>query len=205
MGTIVIGIAGGSGSGKTTLARALESELGPRRAEVLAQDHYYIDQSRRFDGDGGSVNFDHPSAIDLGLLAKHLVELKRGNGIDVPIYDFATHTRLEETTRFESREVVIVEGTLIFAHDQLQREIMHRVFVDAPEGVRFSRRLHRDTVERGREPEGVKRQFERQVKPMHDQFVEPSRSCAHLIISGTEGIDLGVKRVLQEILLRQKC
>src|SRR4051812_11156226 len=107
MNVSVVGIAGGSGSGKTTLARRLLDALGgDERAEVLAQDNYYIDQSRRFDGDGGSVNFDHPSAIDFDLLASHLAALKRGETIEVPIYDFATHTRRRETLRYEPREYV---------------------------------------------------------------------------------------------------
>lgn len=195
--TRIIGIAGGSGSGKTTLARALAKHLG--HARILAQDSYYIDQSHRFDGDGGSVNFDHPDSIDFPLLAQHLEALRNGHSVEVPIYDFATHTRLPRTDRFDPADLVIVEGTLLFSQPAVLKQLDLSVFVDARESVRFHRRLHRDTTERGRTPEGVKKQFDLQVKPMHDQFVEPSRSKADLVVNGEARLEDELKLVLEEI------
>jgi uridine kinase len=202
---MLIGLAGGSGSGKTTLARRLVEALGTdpvtgeARCAVLAQDHYYIDQSERFDGDGGSVNFDHPSSIDFPLLAQHARELLQHRGIDVPIYDFASHTRNTATHRFAPRPLLIIEGTLIFANPELSELFDLRVFISTSEKVRFERRLRRDTLERGRTPEGVRRQFELQVKPMHDQFVEPSQKVAHLVVSGEVSIEDGLKAVLTRL------
>jgi len=193
---MLIGIAGGSGSGKTTLAAELARALGAERCAVLAQDHYYIDQSHRFDGDGGSVNFDHPSSIDFPLLASHLEILESGRGIDVPRYDFATHKRLALTERFEPVDFVIVEGTLILNDPLVRSRLGYKVFIQTAEALRFQRRLHRDTVERGRTPEGVWKQFSTQVKPMHDEFVEPSQQYADLVVSGQGALTEGLSRVL---------
>lgn len=194
--TIIIGIAGGSGSGKTTLALQLAGSLASEGVSVLAQDHYYIDQSARFDGDGGSVNFDHPDSIDFALLAKHLSELREGRPVEVPIYDFPTHTRQRETVAFAPSEYVIVEGTLLLSQLEIRNELDLAIFVDASEPVRYERRLQRDVEERGRTPAGVKAQFDRQVKPMHDQFVEPSRAHAHGVVSGEVAISESLESAL---------
>lgn len=179
--TKIIAIAGGSGSGKTTFARRLDNHFGSC-SRILLQDSYYIDQSSKFDFDGGSVNFDHPSALDFDLLATHLSELKCGNQIDVPIYDFATHTRKEEVEKFEPCDFVFVDGILILSQDQLLPHFDLNIFVHAHEDLRFERRLRRDIEERGRTEEGVRNQFYKQVKPMHDEFVEPSKDHAHHVI-----------------------
>lgn len=184
--TFVIGVAGGSGSGKTFFAQALAKRLGPEQAFVLYQDNYYIDQSKKFDHDGGSVNFDHPNAIDFDLLSEHLKQLKNGADIHVPIYDFATHSRLEKTKIQEHKKVVIVDGILILSQPKLRELFDESVFVHTPETIRFERRLIRDVQERGRTQEGVKAQFEAQVKPMHDMFVEPSKQFATQVSSGTD-------------------
>lgn len=184
-GTVkIIGIAGGSGSGKTTLANWLLKYFGPQRAGLLSQDSYYYDQSADFDHDGGAVNFDHPDAIDFDLMAEQLEDLIAGDPIDVPIYDFATHSRLDQTNWFQPREIILVDGILILGNELLCELFDASIFISTPEEVRFSRRLRRDTHERGRTAEGVREQFYRQVKPMHDQFVEPSRENADLILSG---------------------
>jgi uridine kinase len=185
----LVGVSGGSGSGKTTFARDLAAALGPGSCAILSQDHYYIDQSAKFRGDGENVNFDHPEALDFILLAQHLADLKRGLAIQVPIYDFVTHKRLPETEGFSAVSVVILDGTLILSQPNIRQHFDHGVFVDAPENVRFERRLKRDVAERGRTPEGVLKQFNRQVKPMHDQFVEPSKAHATSIISGLDSFD----------------
>lgn len=180
----VIAIAGGSGSGKTTFARHLLELLGPDRAAVLAQDNYYIDQSARFDGDGGSVNFDHPESLDFALLAEHLQALRNGSTIEVPQYDFATHSRLPVTLRFEPTPVILLDGTLVLSRTELRPHFSEGVFVEVAEEIRFERRLKRDVKERGRHPDGVRRQFMLQVKPMHDLFVEPSKEHASHIVPG---------------------
>ncbi|PIK14943.1 uridine kinase [Halobacteriovorax sp. JY17] len=183
MEVIIVGVAGGSGSGKTTFARRLREKLGESECCVLGQDSYYFDQSNKFDHDGGSVNFDHPESLDFDLLAKHLSELKKGHSIDVPVYDFATHSRSSEPERMEPRKYIFVDGILIFSQPQVVKELDYKIFIDCPEDLRFERRLHRDIHERGRTKEGVRNQFYKQVKPMHDLFVEPSKTEACDIIN----------------------
>jgi uridine kinase len=177
----ILGVAGGSGSGKTYFANALKEALGAH-ATLVYQDNFYIDQSHRFDHDGGSVNFDHPESLDLKLLAQCLSELRGGNNTKIPIYDFKTHTRRSDCLEIPSTKIIIVDGILIFHPDYLREQFDEMVFFDTPESLRFERRLERDVNERGRTPEGVKAQFLKQVKPMHDQFVEPSKQYAHTIV-----------------------
>ena len=178
----IIGVSGGSGSGKTYFARELQKTLGDERCTILYQDNYYIDQSHRFDGDGGSVNFDHPSSLDFDLLAKGLSQLKMGQPIRVPLYDFATHTRKTESIECLPTKIILVDGILILDSSVVREQLDEAVYFDTPEELRFQRRLERDVHERGRTPEGVKKQFELQVKPMHDQFVEPSKIHAKTIV-----------------------
>lgn len=180
---IVIGIAGGSGSGKTYFAQALAKYLGPEHCALVYQDNYYMDLSSRFDFDGGSVNFDHPSSIDFQLLKQHLEHLKLGQSVEVPQYDFKTHKRLEQTTPLLSKKYIIVDGILIFTQKELVPLFDQKVFVDTSEELRFERRLKRDILERGRSAEGVKNQFDKQVKPMHDLFVEPSKACSDYVVN----------------------
>ncbi len=188
-GCFVIAIAGGSGSGKTTLARHISHALAGRGCAMLGQDSYYHDQSARFDHDGGSVNFDHPSALEFSLLAKHLEALRRGEPVEVPSYDFATHKRISKTTGFTPKPFVLVDGTLILSRRELLPFFDESVFIEVREEIRFQRRLHRDVHERGRTPEGVREQFFTQVKTMHDQFVEPSQnSCTILVRDNREVI-----------------
>ena len=183
--TFILGVAGGSGSGKTYFAKALHRALG-EHATIVYQDNFYIDQSSRFDHDGGSVNFDHPESLDLKLLATCLSELKTGGSTNIPVYDFVTHSRLAEKIKVGPAKIVIVDGILIFHPDYLRHQFDEMVFFDTPETLRFERRLERDVKERGRTPEGVRTQFLKQVKPMHDQFVEPSKLHAHTIVRDLE-------------------
>lgn len=189
MDITILGVAGGSGSGKTTFARLLHEALPQGRSEILAQDHYYIDQSHRFDGDGGSVNFDHPDSIDFELLAEHLHLLKSGRPVNVPRYDFVTHSRLEQTALLEPRPLIIVDGILLLSQEKVRQALCLSIFVDTPEPLRFERRLKRDIQERGRTPEGVRKQYLNQVLPMHNQFVEPSKSHATHTVSDSDGFD----------------
>jgi uridine kinase len=183
---LVIGVAGGSGSGKTYFAKALKDKLngfaGRQVCEILYQDSYYFDQSSRFDFDGGSVNFDHPSSLDFELLADHLEQLKSGFTVEVPRYDFVTHARLPVRDCMAVHRIVLVDGILIFHPQRLRGLFDDLIFFDTPEQLRFERRLRRDVVERGRTEEGVKSQFVNQVKPMHDQFVEPTKVFAKHIV-----------------------
>lgn len=178
----IVGVAGGSGSGKTFFARAIHQLLGDEACEIVLQDNFYHDQSKRFDYDGGSVNFDHPDAIDFERLAKSLVELKAGHETQIPIYDFVTHSRKSETLCIKPRPVILVDGILIFHSEPVRSLFDELVFFDTSEELRYQRRLKRDVQERGRQPEGVKNQFYNQVKPMHDQFVEPSKAFAGFIV-----------------------
>ena len=196
----VVGVAGGSGSGKTFFASELARRLGATDSSIVLQDNYYKDQSHRFDYDGGSVNFDHPDALDFELLTEHIRCLKNGKNIAVPMYDFATHTRKVETLPQPATRVIIVEGILILTQPALRDLFDIAVFVNTPESIRYERRLKRDIEERGRTPEGVKNQFDNQVKPMHDQFVEPSKEFAHIISSGTSSDDMEAN--LQGLLKR---
>lgn len=196
---MIIGIAGGSGSGKTTFALLLQDLMGGDRCAILRQDSYYRDQSREFDRDGGSVNFDHPSAIDFALLSNHLAELKAGRAIEVPVYDFECHRRSTGTETLSPCPFIVVEGILILSHSVLRDSFDMKVFIDAPEEVRFARRLARDARERGRDPAGVKQQFLAQVKPMHDQFVEPSRQYADKVYSGEGAMDSSLRDLFVQI------
>jgi uridine kinase len=178
----IVGVAGGSGSGKTYFARALQAQLGDSISSILYQDNFYIDQSHRFDHDGGSVNFDHPESLDFPLLAQCLSELKGGSQSQIPIYDFVTHTRSKQTLLAHPTPIIIVDGILIFHPQAVRDQFDLMIFFDTPETIRFERRLKRDVEERGRTPDGVRNQFLKQVKPMHDEFVDPSSIHAHTVV-----------------------
>ena len=177
----LLGVAGGSGSGKTYFARNLKSHLKDD-CEIVFQDNFYIDQSNKFDFDGGSINFDHPDSIDFKTLAQCLKVLKSGSSVEIPIYDFATHKRLKKTLNVGAKKIIIVDGILIFHVKEVRDLFDEMVFFETPEDLRYQRRMDRDVKERGRTPEGVRSQFEKQVKPMHDLFVEPSKAHAHRIV-----------------------
>ncbi len=190
---LIVGITGGSGSGKTTLSRQIQSLVGPENCATISQDSYYLDQSRIFDRDGGVVNFDHPKSLEFSLLATHLRMIKQGSTVNVPTYDFKTHSRTSVVNEFAPKALVLIDGILILSQPEIVKALDFSIFVDTPELVRFERRLFRDVRERGRTPEGVREQFYSQVKPMHDIFVEPSRAVADKVISGQTPFDATIQ------------
>jgi uridine kinase len=192
-------VAGGSGSGKTYFARAVRERLGTGVCEIIYQDNFYIDQSKRFDFDGGSVNFDHPDAIDFARLAESLAALKAGKATQIPIYDFKTHSRQADTIHCEPLPVIVTDGILIFHSPEVRALFDELIFFETPEDLRFTRRLERDVKERGRTPEGVKNQFYKQVKPMHDQFVEPSKVHAHHVVKDLGSYDEALERFCRKL------
>ncbi len=195
----VIGIAGGSCSGKTTLAQKLHQKLGSKRSAVLFQDSFYFDQSSSFDFDGGSVNFDHPDAIDFELMAKIITDLKAGKDVQVPVYDFATHSRKAKSEIFLSRPVILVDGTLILQQEVLRPLFNQTCFIDCDTEERLRRRVERDMRERGRTEQGVLDQFHAQVEPMHQAFVEPSQVfTAHLFSQSQVESDEFVEKLMRD-------
>ena len=179
---IVIGIAGGSGSGKTTLAQLILERIGEDRIAFLPHDAYYKDLSDLPPNQRVAVNFDHPDSLDSDLLAVHILELKNNRPIDLPVYDFKTHSRTAAMQRIEPRPVIMVEGILIFADARLRELLDVKIFVDTDADIRFIRRLERDIHERGRTTEMVVRQYLATVRPMHLEFVEPSKRYADVIV-----------------------
>jgi uridine kinase len=191
---MIIGIGGGTGSGKTTVARRIINEVGPENVVFLPQDAYYrnlgdmpLDLRHR-------VNYDHPDAFDTELLINHLESLRAGEPIEQPIYDYATHSRTAQTIKVEARPVIVLEGILVFVNPQLRGLMDLKIFVDADADIRFIRRLDRDVHERGRSVESIISQYTKTVRPMHLQFVEPSKRYADIIIPeggfNEVGIDL---------------
>ena len=179
---LVIGIAGGSGSGKTTLANLILDRVGRERIAYLPHDAYYKDLSSLPPNQRISVNFDHPDSLDTELLIEHVKLLIEGKPVDIPVYDFKTHTRTTRTIRVDPRPVVMVEGILIFADRDLRELLEVKLFVDTDADIRFIRRLDRDIRERGRTTDIVVRQYLSTVRPMHLEFVEPSKRYADVII-----------------------
>ena len=200
---IVIGIAGGSGSGKTLVARTIVRDLGSDRVVVVDQDSYYRDLDDIPFLDREARNFDHPDAFDGELLKRHLRELIAGRPVEQPIYDYAQHRRLAETRHIGEHHVIVLEGILIFVDPELRALMDIKLFIDADADVRIMRRLRRDLIERGRSVDSVLRQYEESVRPMHLQFVEPSKRYADLIIPegghNQVAIDL-VKSTIRELL-----
>jgi uridine kinase len=179
---MIIGICGGTGSGKTTVANRILDSVSEAEVIFLQQDSYYRNLDEMPLDYRDQINFDHPDAIDNDLLVKHLRALKAGEAVELPLYDFKTHSRRAETLHMEPRPIIIIEGILIFAEQRLLDEMDIKVYVDTPDDIRFIRRLRRDVAERGRTAESVIEQYLATVRPMHMQFVEPSKRYADVII-----------------------
>ena len=201
---LVIGIAGGSGSGKTTVAQEILQRVGPDRIAFLQHDSYYKDLSGLPPTQKAEVNFDHPNSLETELLIQHIALLRDGKPVEVPIYDFSTHSRTSQTYTVQPRMVILVEGILIFTEAALRNMFDVKIFVDTDSDLRFIRRLERDISERGRTTESVIRQYQSTVRPMHLEFVEPSKRYADVIIPegghNTAALDMVVARI--EALLK---
>lgn len=204
----LIGIAGGSASGKTMVARAIVEELGPDEAMVIEQDAYYRDLSHLPFDDRKRQNFDHPSAFDTDFMLDQLRVLLSGGFVDKPTYDYARHTRSERTERVGDHAVIILEGILVLDDERLRDLMSVKVFIDTDPDVRLTRRLRRDIIQRGRDIESVLNQYEQTVRPMHLQFIEPSKRYADIIIpEGVEnrvGVDILRTKVRTLVAARQK-
>jgi uridine kinase len=203
---ILIGIAGGTGSGKTLVAQSIIRDLGSDKVVIVDEDSYYKDLDEIPFQEREARNFDHPDAFDHELLRRHLRELLAGRPVDQPIYDYAQHRRLAETRRIAEHVVIVLEGILVLADAELRRMMDIKVFIDADPDVRFIRRLRRDIQERGRSVDSVIRQYEESVRPMHLQFVEPSKRYAHLIIpeGGHNHVAIDLLKTKVRDLLRQR-
>ena len=195
---LVVGIAGGTGSGKTTVAHALAAALPAGRCVTIEHDAYYRDQGHLPEHERAKINFDHPASLDSSLLAEHLRELRAGRAVEVPIYDFATHTRRRETRPIAPARVILVEGILVFSEPALREQMDIKLFVDTDPDIRLMRRIRRDLEERGRTFQSVRDQYYATVRPMHIEHVEPTRRWADLIIP--EG---GDNDVALDVLLGQ--
>ena len=197
---IIIGIAGGTGSGKSTVAKEILSQLPDGDIAFLPQDSYYKDSSHLPMDKRIEINFDHPDSLNNALFISHLRQLQARQPIERPIYDFTAHRRTSDTYRIQPKPVILVDGILIFAIEELRDLFDIKVFIDADPDIRLARRLQRDILERGRSPQSVIDQYLKTVRPMHRQFVEPAKRYADIIIHGkiekhSAGLDLLVTKI----------
>lgn len=178
----VVGVAGGTGSGKTTVAERIVEALPPDKVCIIQHDNYYRDRPELSYEQRCQLNFDHPDSLETELLIEHLMRLEKGEAVDIPIYDFATHRRSADTARIDPTPVIVVEGILVFVERSLREHLVLKLFVDTPADIRVFRRIRRDLEQRGRDFSSVREQYYKTVRPMHLQFVEPSKAYADLII-----------------------
>lgn len=204
MSRLVIGIAGGTGSGKTTVSRNIVKRLALDAVAVIQQDAYYRDLADLAPAQREQRNFDHPDSLEQGLFAAHLGALKAGEAVDQPVYDFTTHTRKNDTIRIVPRDVVIAEGILLFHYPEGRDLLDIKIFVDTPSDIRLLRRIRRDIRDRGRTLESVTEQYLRTVRPMHDEFVEPSKRWADVIIPEGGYNEIAIDMVASKIRLMQE-
>ncbi|MCF8321023.1 MAG: uridine kinase [Flavobacterium sp.] len=201
---LIIGIAGGTGSGKTTVVQQIMNELPETEVGIISQDSYYKENHNLSFEERSLINFDHPRAIDFELLVSHLKELKAGNNINQPVYSFVTHNRTDDTVFTHPRKVMIVEGILILANSELRELFDVKIYVHADSDERLIRRLRRDIAERGRDMDEVLSRYQTTLKPMHEQFIEPTKAYADIIIPNdkynTVAIDV-VRAVINQRIL----
>ena len=204
---LVIGIAGGTGSGKTTLMRNITAQF-EGMVTVLSHDNYYKRHDELTFEERCGLNYDEPDAIETSLMVEHLMQLRRGEAIDCPVYDFTRHNRSDETIRLEPKPVIVVEGILIFENEPLRELMDIRLFVDTDADVRLCRRIKRDVNKRGRTLESVLTQYQTTVKPMHEKYVEPSKKYANLVIpeggKNAVALEMILGRIQQHLDAAQK-
>ncbi len=202
---LVIGIAGGSGSGKTTVADRILKQIGAARIAYLPHDAYYKANEGLSFAERARINYDHPDSLETSLLVQHLYRLKAWQPVERPVYDFTRHTRAPETVRVEPQPIILVEGILIFVEPELRQALDVKIFVDTDADIRFIRRLRRDIQERGRTMESVIEQYLKTVRPMHLEFVEPSKRYADVIIPEGGFNDVALEMVVArlETMLRK--
>lgn len=186
---LALGIAGGSGAGKTTVVNEIFSRMDVGDISIIQHDSYYLDRGHMTAEERRNVNYDHPDSLDTQLMIGHLTALRDGQAVEAPVYDFTTHTRTSQTVLVEPKSVIIVEGILILANEELRELLDMKVFVDTDPDLRLVRRMTRDVAERGRSLLSVVQQYLDTVRPMHLEFVEPSKRYADTIISGSGSID----------------
>lgn len=200
---LIIGIAGGFGSGKTTVVRRIVELLPPDSVSILSQDAYYKDNGHLSPEERAKINFDHPSSIEFSLLVKHIDELRRGHSIDMPVYSYLTCARQAETVLVAPRKVILIEGILIMTDPDLRKRMNIKVFVDADPDDRLMRIMRRDLIERGRSYEQVLDHYDHFVKPMHLQFIEPTKRYADIIVpqggENTVAIDVLASRISMKL------
>ena len=203
---IVIGIAGGSGSGKTTLAQLILERVGRDHIAYLPHDAYYKDLSHLSQEQRSNINFDHPDSLDTDFMIEHIRQLRDHQAIELPVYDFTRHTRTQETRQINPKPVVTVEGILIFAEPALRKVLDVKIYVDTDPDLRFIRRLERDIHERGRTTDSVVHQYLGTVRPMHLEFVEPSKRYADVIVpeGGLNAVAMEMVVARLEALLRER-
>lgn len=196
---LFVGVAGGSGSGKTTVVERIMSGLAPRAVTLIHHDAYYFDYGHLDVEERAAVNFDHPASLETELLTRHLDALSTGETVELPLYDFKTHTRTSQTETAAPTPVVIVDGILVLADREIRRRLDIKIFVDTDADVRFIRRLGRDIHERGRSLESVVKQYEKTVRPMHLEFVEPSKRYADIIVPVGGENDVAIDMVVTKL------
>jgi uridine kinase len=203
---LIIGIAGGTGSGKSTIAKNIAAGVPGDQVTIIDHDAYYRHHPELTSNERGELNFDHPDALETSLLVSHLVQLKKGEPAELPLYDFKTHSRLAETRRVQPTPIIIVEGILVFVDRALLDQLDVKIFVDTDPDIRVFRRIRRDIEQRGRTFQAVREQYYRTVRPMHLEFVEPSKRWADLIIPEGGGnrvaLDLVIGK-LQNVLAQR--
>ncbi|QIE58076.1 uridine kinase [Rasiella rasia] len=201
---LIIGIGGGTGSGKTTVVQQIVEQLPEGEVCVISQDSYYKDTSHLPYEDRVKINFDHPNSIDFALLVQHLEELRKGQSFEQPVYSFVEHNRTKETVTTHPKKVIIVEGILILTHPEIRELFDIKVFVHADSDERLIRRLKRDIAERGRDLDEVLTRYQGTLKPMHLQFIEPSKEFADIIIPNnrynTVAVDV-IRKIVQQKLV----
>jgi len=198
---LIIGIYGGTGSGKTTIVNMIASHFSSNDIEIISQDSYYKDNSDISYEDRCKLNFDHPDAIDFNLLHKHIKNLRKGETVEQPIYDFKIHNRLKKTIQIKPKKILILEGILIMCHAEIRSIFDLKIYINANSKTRMERRIKRDIVERGRSRDEVLKRYIETLKPMHEKFIEPTKIYANYIIENQLNNKLNIDELLEKMKL----